>query len=369
MLIPSAVVNSTEQGIRDLTVARWLGIAVISATAQINTDVIEKYRTELQKQATDSEMKRERGTQPQDWLFNLADGVTTRQITFYSDGTPCYGRLFFPKGFTTSAKRPAVVVGHGINAQAVGIESTQRVLPNADSWRWRSTIGPTASRRRRAARTGYDDRRRAVTGEDARIQIGPISTTFARRKTLSAVSPAGEPGVDPDRIGVWGSSNGASGVPMVAALACVSKLVAAGAAGGLNESGPVAVPPQCSRMDQASAHRPGRRGGWGLLVSQQDRYVEQPVEPRVSPWRDAGPDPSDNQHSVDSRRKGRVASASCADRTLRGVKGVQGNVSGRRGALHYTLPDVLVRGFRGGIHTRRRLVLEVSGKRRNALGA
>src|SRR5574341_1190782 len=95
---------------------------VTTAPAQIKTDIIEKYRAELQKQSTDPEMKRERGTQPQDWVFALPAGVTPRQITFYSNGTPCYGRIFFPKGFSARGKWPAVVVGHGINAQAVGIE-------------------------------------------------------------------------------------------------------------------------------------------------------------------------------------------------------------------------------------------------------
>lgn len=99
-----------------------LGLAHATAPAQIKTDMIEKYRAELQKQSTDPEMKRERGTQPQDWLFALPEGVRSRQITFYSDGTPCYGRIFFPKGFNARGKWPAVVVGHGINAQAVGIE-------------------------------------------------------------------------------------------------------------------------------------------------------------------------------------------------------------------------------------------------------
>ncbi|MGH9851917.1 MAG: hypothetical protein ACREBD_18945, partial [Blastocatellia bacterium] len=92
-----------------------LALFVTTALAQIKTDIIEKYRAELQKQFTDTEMKRERGTQPQDWLFTLPAGVTSRQITFYSDATPCYGRIFFPKGFTTRGKWPAVVVGHGIN--------------------------------------------------------------------------------------------------------------------------------------------------------------------------------------------------------------------------------------------------------------
>ena len=68
-------------------------------------------------------MKREGGTQPRDWDYNLPDGVTTRQITFYVDGgTPLYGKMFFPKGFKTADRRPAVVVGHGINALSIGIE-------------------------------------------------------------------------------------------------------------------------------------------------------------------------------------------------------------------------------------------------------
>src|SRR5262249_16240236 len=55
-----------------------------------------------------------------------------------------------------------------------------------------------------------------------------------------------EPGVDPDRIGIWGSSNGASVVLMVAAQDSRVKAVVAqvGAVGGLNASGPVAISPQ-----------------------------------------------------------------------------------------------------------------------------
>src|SRR5262245_44952681 len=113
-----------DLNLRSLLVAMAfvLGSGLTTASAQIKTDIIEKYRAELQKQATEQEMKRDRGTQPQDWLFTLPEGVTSRQITFYSDGTPCYGRIFFPKGFSTRGKWPVVVVGHGINAQAVGIE-------------------------------------------------------------------------------------------------------------------------------------------------------------------------------------------------------------------------------------------------------
>ena len=70
-------------------------ILACAASAQIDTSVIEKYRSEIQKQTSDPAMKREGGTQPQDWPYSLPEGVTTRQVTFYSDGTACYAKLFF----------------------------------------------------------------------------------------------------------------------------------------------------------------------------------------------------------------------------------------------------------------------------------
>src|SRR4029450_8400267 len=77
----------------------------------------------LHLQAPNADMKREGGTQPRDWDYALPDGVTTRQITFYVDGgTPLYGKLFFPKGFKTTDRRPGVVVGPGIKAGWIGIE-------------------------------------------------------------------------------------------------------------------------------------------------------------------------------------------------------------------------------------------------------
>src|SRR5262245_62578857 len=93
------------------------------ASAQIPTDIVERSRADLQKQSSSAEMKREGGTQPQDWAYALPDGVATRQVTFYVDGGfPLYGKLFLPRGFTRTGKRPAVVVGHGINAISIGIE-------------------------------------------------------------------------------------------------------------------------------------------------------------------------------------------------------------------------------------------------------
>ncbi len=228
-----------------------LGLAIDTASAQIKTDIIEKYRAELQKQSTDSEMKRERGTQPQDWLFTLPEGVRSRQITFYSDGTPCYGRIFLPKGFSARGKWPAVVVGHGINAQAVGIEkyaarfAERGLVAMAIDYRTYGYSGGDVLLLEPDTTTDE----RAVWEKEARIQIKRTNLNNFRetedfRAAISYIQT--EPGVDPERIGVWGSSNGASVVLMVAALDSRAKAVVAqvGGAGGLGASGPVAILPQ-----------------------------------------------------------------------------------------------------------------------------
>ncbi|HKQ76285.1 MAG TPA: acetylxylan esterase [Blastocatellia bacterium] len=228
-----------------------LSLAGVTASAQIKTEIIEKYRAELQKQSTEPEMKRERGTQPQDWLFSLPEGVRSRQVTFYSDGTPCYGRIFFPKGFNARVKLPAVVVGHGINAQAVGIEkyaarfAERGLVAMAIDYRTYGYSGGDVLLLEPDTTTDE----RAVWEKEARVQIKRTNLNNFReaedfRAAISYIQT--EPGVDPERIGVWGSSNGASVVLMVAALDSRAKAVVAqvGGAGGLGASGPVAITPQ-----------------------------------------------------------------------------------------------------------------------------
>ncbi len=234
-----------------LRLALALGFATTTASAQISTEIIEKHRAELQKQSTDPEQKRERGTQPQDWLFALPEGVTSRQITFYSDGTPCYGRIFFPKGFSARGRWPAVVVGHGINAQAVGIEkyaarfAERGLVAMAIDYRTYGYSGGDVLLLEPDTTTDA----RGVWEKEARIKIKRTNLNNFRetedfRAAISYMQA--EPGVDPNRIGVWGSSNGAAVVLMAAALDARVKAVVAqvGAVGGLNASGPVAISPQ-----------------------------------------------------------------------------------------------------------------------------
>ena len=211
-----------------------------TVSAQIATDLVEKRKADFHLQATDADMKREGGTQPRDWDYNLPDGVTTRQITFYVDGgTPLYGKLFFPKGFKASDRRPAVVVGHGINALSIGIEKyaarfTERgLVAMAIDYQSYGFSG-----------SGSDDLKllEADPTTDAQVLADKQLRVVVKRTNLNnahevddyraAISYLqGEPGVDPDSIGLWGSSNAGSVVIAVAAIDARAKAVVSQVAG------------------------------------------------------------------------------------------------------------------------------------------
>jgi uncharacterized protein len=205
-----------------------------SMSAQIATDLVEKRKADFHLQATDADMKREGGTQPRDWDYNLPDGVTTRQITFYVDGgTPLYGKLFFPTGFKASGRRPAVVVGHGINALSIGIEKYAArfaelgLVAMAIDYQSYGFSG-----------SGSDDLKLLETDPttDAQVVADKRLRVVVKRTNLNnahevddyraAISYLqGEPGVDPNGIGLWGSSNAGSVVIAVAAIDARAKAV------------------------------------------------------------------------------------------------------------------------------------------------
>ena len=59
------------------------------------------------------EKKIKTGLTREDWAYKLAEGVTAKEVTYYSDGVACYAKLFFPKGFSATGKTPGVVLGQG----------------------------------------------------------------------------------------------------------------------------------------------------------------------------------------------------------------------------------------------------------------
>jgi hypothetical protein len=234
-----------------VALASCLLAAAVPLEAQISTAVIDQHKAALERQATDPDQKRDGGTQPRDWEYQLADGVRTRQVTFYVDGgVPLYGKLFLPKGFTTTGKHAAVVVGHGINALSIGIEKF------ASRFAERGLVAMAIDYQSYGfSGSGSDDIRlldpdpttdaAAVTELERRIllkrtNLNNVHEIADFRAAVSFLQ--GEPGVDPDRIGIWGSSNGGAIVMAVAAAdARVKAVVSQVSAPRPAPRGPVAV--------------------------------------------------------------------------------------------------------------------------------
>jgi dienelactone hydrolase len=211
-----------------------------SLAAQIGTDIVERNKAEFHRQAIDADMKREGGTQPRDWDYNLSAGVTTRQITFYVDGgTPLYGKMFFPKAFKAVDRRPAVVVGHGINALSIGIEkyaarfAEHGLVAMAIDYQSYGFSGSGSDDLRLLERDPTTDAR-AVSEQRLRVVVKRTNLNNAHeiddyRAAISYLQ--GEPGVDPERIGIWGSSNAGSVVIAVAEIDTRAKAVVSQVAG------------------------------------------------------------------------------------------------------------------------------------------
>ncbi len=220
------------------------------ASAQIDTSIVDKHRADLAKQGSDGEMKRQGGTQPQDWPYALAAGVTTRQVTFYSDGTACYAKLFFPKGFDAKTKTAAIVLGHGFNAISIGIEKYGARFAE------RGLVAMVIDYRTYGFSSGQMTLLEPDPSTDARPLAEKAMRVSLKRTRLHVVRQAedyraaisymqGEPGVDRDRIGIWGSSNSGGLVVTIAGQdarvkAAVAQVIGVG---GRNQAGPAPMAP------------------------------------------------------------------------------------------------------------------------------
>lgn len=207
---------------------------------------------------------REGGTVREDWRYKLPAGVTTRQVTFYSDETACYAKIFYPESFDPSVSHPAVVLGHGTNAITLAMEKYAAVFAAhglvamafdyrgygfSDGWVILEEVDKTTDAQR-------------ITDKQARIVLK--RTRLLTQKQLedyrSAVSYLqGEPGVDPERIGAWGSSLSGSTVIALAGTDARVKAVVGQVAGG-GRGGRRTPPTQLSGALLEDAIQRARRG-------------------------------------------------------------------------------------------------------------
>lgn len=153
----------------------------------------------------------------------LPEGVTTRDVWFYSEGVKCYGKLFLPKDFASDGKSRAVILAPGWGETAA---STEKYAANfagkglaamaIDYRGWGKSGGYVYL----AENVRYDDRLR-FSQHTAKVRIRrkrliPEDQVDDIRNAISFLQ--GEPGIDRLHIGVWGADMAGGHVMVIAGL-------------------------------------------------------------------------------------------------------------------------------------------------------
>jgi uncharacterized protein len=157
------------------------------------------------------------GLRPADYEYVLGDGVTVKDAVYFSEGIACYAKIFFPKGFDPKAKPgiPAVVLGQGYAGSHVSIEKY------ANRFAAKGLVAMAIDYRGWGFSEGFPELAAPVIGggierDNTRFTYKTTLVRIKRTKLIpqeqqqdyrNAISYIqGEPGVDYQRIGVWGSS-------------------------------------------------------------------------------------------------------------------------------------------------------------------
>ncbi|MEK6406089.1 MAG: alpha/beta hydrolase [Acidobacteriota bacterium] len=238
------------------------------------------------------------GLTKEDWAYKLAAGVTSKEVTYYSDGAGCYAKIFFPKDFSPAGKIPGVVLGQGwagthFSIEKYGARFAERglVAMVIDYRGWGSSDGfisqaqPTVTRA--DPEPTRDDKRVTNTKADVvlkRTRLIPMKQVEDYRNAISYLQ--GEAGVDPERIGIWGSSFAGGNVIVVAALDSRVKAVVGQvpAIGGKNSpGGPVPLTGRL-REDAIKRARTGQGGEFETGFSTR-RMVDVETQQMVAEYR------------------------------------------------------------------------------------
>lgn len=152
---------------------------------------------------------------------NLPDNVEMRTVDVWSDGTRLSGDLLYPKGKSASDSLPAIVMSHGwggtrdhlSTAYAPFFAAEGFVVLTIDYRGW----GDSDSRLVLEGEQPEPDANGEITVKVKAVRevVDPLDQTEDIRNAISWIQ--GEPGVDPERIGLWGSSYSGGHVIYVAA--------------------------------------------------------------------------------------------------------------------------------------------------------
>ncbi len=174
------------------------------------------------------------GLTEEDWAYEIAPGVVRQEVSYFSDDVECFAVIFYPKGFDAKQLTPAVVLGqgwtgthHSIEKYAARFAEKGLVAMAIDYRGWGYSNSFATIVGRNVEREDDDSHRRESTENVVlkRTRLLPMKQVEDYRNAISYIQ--GEPGVDPNRIGVWGSSYAGGHTITVAGLDARVKVIAA----------------------------------------------------------------------------------------------------------------------------------------------
>jgi dienelactone hydrolase len=157
----------------------------------------------------------------QEHAFTPPDAITFRRVDIMSEGVRLTGEIFRSKDQPAEAKLPAIILCHGwggtaalLRPEGVAFARAGFVVVTFDYRGWGASAGRVILVEPRA-KPASDTHRYQAEVREIREVVDPIEQTTDLQNVIHWL--AGEPGVDPERIGLWGSSYSGGHVVYVAA--------------------------------------------------------------------------------------------------------------------------------------------------------
>lgn len=150
----------------------------------------------------------------------LPENVAVKSVTFWSDGAPLAGDLYYPKDLKAGDKLPAIVLGNGWGGTKRGLRRAASkfaadgyIALGFDYKGWGQSGGQLVVK---GEFPKPDENGEAtVKVQVIRNVVDPLGWASDFRHALDFIE--GEPGVDPNKIGIWGTSFGGGMVVWTAA--------------------------------------------------------------------------------------------------------------------------------------------------------
>ena len=143
-------------------------------------------------------------------VFTPPDDIRFRRVDILSEGVRLTGEVFRPKGRPEDEKLPAIILCHGwggtanlLRPEAIAFARAGFLTVGFDYRGWGASDGRVILVEPKPKSTGKGHEFTARVREIREV-VDPIEQTTDLQNVIHWA--AGEPGVDADRIGLWGSS-------------------------------------------------------------------------------------------------------------------------------------------------------------------